>query len=60
MGDSLRSIREVADRIPVGRTMLNELIQRGELRTVKLGRRRFVPDSAIDDFIAKLTEQPAA
>jgi hypothetical protein len=32
-----------------------ELIATGELRTVKIGRRRFVTIEAIDEFIASLS-----
>jgi hypothetical protein len=34
---------------------LYELIASGSLKTVKIGRRRFVTVAAIDDFIASLS-----
>lgn len=39
----------------VGRTKLYELTATGEIRSVKIGRRRFWPDDAIADFIEGLS-----
>jgi excisionase family DNA binding protein len=44
----------------LGRTKIYELITSGELRTVKIGRRRFVPASAIEEYVARLEAQGAA
>jgi excisionase family DNA binding protein len=41
----------------LGRTKVYELIASGELRTVKIGRRRFVPVSAIAEYVARLEAQ---
>lgn len=41
----------------LGRTKVYELITSGELRTVKIGRRRFVPASAIDEYVSRLVSQ---
>ena len=38
----------------IGRSMLYELLGRGELESVKVGRRRFVPAAAIDAYVARL------
>ena len=35
-------------RLGIGRTKLYELIDSGELRSVKIGSRRFVTDAALD------------
>jgi excisionase family DNA binding protein len=40
--------------IGIGRTALYELIAAGKIKTVKIGRRRFVPSEAIDEFVAGL------
>jgi excisionase family DNA binding protein len=45
--DRLLSIPDAADALGVGRTLVYTLIARGELRSVKLGKRRLVPSSAI-------------
>ncbi|MCU1669508.1 MAG: hypothetical protein JWP40_2435 [Blastococcus sp.] len=44
----------------LGRTKVYELITSGQLRTVKIGRRRFVPTTAIDEYVARLQQQGAA
>lgn len=40
----------------LGRTKVYELIASGELRTVKIGRRRFVPASAVEEYVARLQQ----
>ncbi|RBY92948.1 helix-turn-helix domain-containing protein [Blastococcus sp. TF02A-30] len=44
----------------LGRTKVYELITSGELRTVKIGRRRFVPASAVEEYVARLEQRSAA
>lgn len=44
----------------LGRTKVYELISSGELRTVKIGRRRFVPASAVEEYVARLEQLAAA
>ncbi|MGV9664802.1 helix-turn-helix domain-containing protein [Nocardia niigatensis] len=46
--------QEVRKRIPIGHSKYYELIISGELRSVKIGRRRFVTEQAVADYIAKL------
>lgn len=41
----------------LGRTKIYELIGTGELRTVKIGRRRFVPAAAVEEYVARLEER---
>ncbi|HZU12203.1 MAG TPA: helix-turn-helix domain-containing protein [Chloroflexota bacterium] len=53
MGDVLLTVNEAAARLAIGRTMLYQLIARQELRTVKIGRARRIPESALDDWIAR-------
>lgn len=40
----------------LGRTKMYELITSGELQTVKIGRRRFVPASAVERYVVRLQE----
>ena len=48
------SIREVLDGpLPVARPTLYELINSGQLRTFKVGRRRFVTDTALSEFFER-------
>ena len=46
----------------IGRSLFWELIRAGELRSVKIGKRRLVPEQAICEYIARLERQtgPAA
>ncbi len=44
----------------LGRTKVYELISSGELRTVTIGRRRFVPVTAVEEYVARLERQGAA
>ncbi|MFD6354087.1 excisionase family DNA-binding protein [Nocardia tengchongensis] len=45
---------EVRKRIPIGHSKYYELIISGELRSVKIGRRRFVTEQAVEEYIARL------
>ncbi len=38
----------------LGRTKIYELIASGDLRSVTVGRRRFIPASAITEFVSHL------
>lgn len=55
----LHQIPSACSRLGVGRTMLFELIKNGELDSVRVGRRRLIPESAICAYIAKLTGSAA-
>lgn len=46
------SAAEVAPMLGCTRQHINNMIARGELRSVKLGRRRLIPASAIDALLA--------
>jgi excisionase family DNA binding protein len=48
--------QEVRKRIPIGHSKYYELIASGELRSVKIGRRRFVTEQAVADYIACLDQ----
>ena len=52
----LCSIEFTTQELGISRTSVYELMASGKLRSVKIGRRRFVPREAIDDFIAGLSE----
>ncbi len=54
---------EAGSALGVGRSTLYELIASGQLRTVKIGRRRLVPVSAVHELVERLeqqSKQPAA
>ncbi len=50
----LNSVDAVIERLGIGRAMVFRLLASGELRSVKLGKRRLIPEQAIVDFIAAL------
>jgi excisionase family DNA binding protein len=50
--DRLLSINEAADALGIGRSTLYQEIDAGNLRSLKVGRRRLVPSSAIARYAA--------
>ncbi len=44
---------ETEERLGISHTLLYELIRSGELRSFKIGARRFISAKAIHDLIAK-------
>jgi excisionase family DNA binding protein len=50
----LHDMETVQQRLRVGRSTAFELVASGQLRSVKVGRRRLVSESAIVDFINRL------
>jgi len=47
-------VEEAADYLRCGRTHVFELIRSGQLRSVKVGRRRLVPADALKDYVEGL------
>lgn len=45
----------VADRLSISRAKTYQLIKSGELRSVKIGRSRRVPESAIVEYVNQLS-----
>lgn len=50
----LHPVETVMARLGVGRSTVFELIASGDLRSVKVGRRRLVSEAAICEFISKI------
>lgn len=50
----LLSIKQATATLGIGRTLAYELISFGKLKTVRIGRRRFVPREAIETFLDSL------
>lgn len=40
-------VEEAAERLGIGRSLMFDLVRRGEIRTVQFGRRRVVPSDEI-------------
>lgn len=49
----LLTVTEAAEILKLGRTLVYELVLRGELKSIKIGRARRIPVSALDEFIAQ-------
>ncbi|RNL84314.1 helix-turn-helix domain-containing protein [Halostreptopolyspora alba] len=56
MSDLVLTVDEAAARLRVSRWTLYNLIRSGQLRTIKIGRRRLVPAAALAECIAALGE----
>jgi excisionase family DNA binding protein len=52
----LVSVGEAAERLSVGRSFMYTLLMRGEVASVKLGRSRRVPMSALEAYVQRLQE----
>jgi excisionase family DNA binding protein len=48
------SIEEAAERLGIGRSVMCELIQSGEIQSLKIRARRIVPDNALRQYMADL------
>jgi excisionase family DNA binding protein len=60
MADGLLSIRRAAEMLSLGHTKTYELLRAGELRSVKIGRARRIPEAEIAAYVArKLAEAQA-
>ncbi|UTM36624.1 helix-turn-helix domain-containing protein [Rhodococcus pyridinivorans] len=55
----LHRLDAACDRLGIGRSKLYELMDAGEIRSVKIGRNRLVPESAIVEFIERLENSAA-
>lgn len=53
----LLNVNEAAMALGLGRSLTYTLVANGELRSIKIGRARRIPISAIDEFIASRLEQ---
>ncbi len=58
-GATARAVKmeSAAELLGVGRTTAYGLVASGALRSLKIGSRRLVPLSAIDEFIERQSEQ---
>lgn len=49
----LLTVLEVAERLGIGRTLAYELIRRGSIPSIKLGRSRRIPAAELDIFVKR-------
>ncbi|NKR31351.1 excisionase family DNA-binding protein [Rhodococcus hoagii] len=50
----LHRIEAACERLSVGRSTLYGLMDAGKIRSVKIGKSRLIPESAICEFVAAL------
>lgn len=53
MSDPLRPLWVAAEQLGVSRRAMYRLLDEGELRSCKIGTRRLVPQSSIDEFVQR-------
>jgi excisionase family DNA binding protein len=56
----LCSVPDLAAMLSIGRTAAWELVRSREIRSVKIGRTRRVPLSAIHEYLERLLEEESA
>lgn len=59
MNAVLLTAEQAAQLLGVGRTTLYGLLRSGALRSVRVGRLRRIPVSAISDFVGQLDDEEA-
>jgi excisionase family DNA binding protein len=59
MNDELLTIEEATQRLRVGRTTVYLLMTSGELPSINIRRRRLIPASAVDSYIARKLQEAA-
>jgi excisionase family DNA binding protein len=54
---TLITMAEAGQRLRLGKTMVQQLVLRGELRSIKIGAARRIPVTALEDFVqARMTD----
>lgn len=54
--ERLHDITAVMERLSLGRNSVFDLMSSGQLRSIKVGRRRLVSESALNECIARLDQ----
>jgi excisionase family DNA binding protein len=50
-------VEEAAEQLGMGRTKVYELVAKGELASIQIGKSRRIPVQAIRDYIAERTQE---
>jgi excisionase family DNA binding protein len=51
------SVDEACSALSIGRTAVFDLLRRGEIASVKVGRRRLIPVASLDAYLARLVAE---
>ena len=54
LNTQLLTIRELEDTLKLGHTKTYELINAGEIQTLKIGRRRLAVQKSVENFISRM------
>ncbi len=52
----LLRVEGAAERLGIGRTLMYELVSRGDVESVPVGRLRRIPAECLDEYVARLRE----
>jgi excisionase family DNA binding protein len=55
----LHNIETVMERLKVGRSTVFDLISSGQIRSIKIGHRRLISESALVEFIERIDRAAA-
>lgn len=53
----LLTVKEVCDKLRISAWSFHKLVNRGEIKTIKIGRRRLMTRAALEEFIEKRSEE---
>jgi len=56
MDKLLLTVPEAAARLGLGRSLIYQLVMRGEIASIKVGRARRVPSQGLEEFVARKVE----
>ena len=56
----LLTVPEAAQRLGLGRSFVYQLVMKGEIRSIKLGRARRIPVDALEQFVSARIEEDGA
>jgi excisionase family DNA binding protein len=45
---------DAMERIPVSRNTMQRMVSTGTLRSIKIGARRFIPETAVNEYLERL------
>lgn len=55
--EQLYRVEQVAELMQLGRTRIYEMIARGELRSIRVGSARRIPESALAEWLDRVSEE---
>lgn len=58
LDEALLSVKEAMTLLNIGRTLMYELMERGQLPYTRIGGRRRIPRALLNEFVAKNTTLP--